>query len=231
MPTILEMAAEIVSSHASTTQLTGDELILEITKVHSALRAIEAGQPVEGAVTAEAKPALTIKQALKKDEVICMICGKGKMKTLTRHIKQVHGLKPGEYRKQFGIPSSQPLVAKSFSESRRQSALERGLGENLAKARAVRAAKLKAAKAPKAAAKPAVQVKATAKPAAKAPKKPTAKAPAKAAAKPKAPVKVKASTKAKTPVKTAPKKKATPKAKAPAKASASAPTIAETKAE
>ena len=66
-----------------------------------------------------------------------MICGKG-MKTLTRHLKTAHDLKPGQYRKQFGIPSSQSLAAKSYSESRRQMAIDRGLPEKLAKARAAR---------------------------------------------------------------------------------------------
>ena len=43
-----------------------------------------------------------------------------------------------EYRKQFDIPRSQSLAAKSYSEKRRQMAIDRGLGENLAKARAER---------------------------------------------------------------------------------------------
>ena len=47
-------------------------------------------------------------------------------------------MKPVEYRRQFDIPRTQPLAARSYSESRRQMAIERGLGENLAKARAAR---------------------------------------------------------------------------------------------
>jgi hypothetical protein len=35
-----------------------------------------------------------------KDGVICMLCGK-EMKTLPRHLKTAHGLKPSEYSKQF----------------------------------------------------------------------------------------------------------------------------------
>jgi predicted transcriptional regulator len=48
-------------------------------------------------------------------------------------------MKPTEYRKQFDIPRTQPLAARSYSESRRQMAVDRGLGENLAKARAAKA--------------------------------------------------------------------------------------------
>jgi predicted transcriptional regulator len=80
------------------------------------------------------------------------------MKTLTRHLSSAHGMKPGEYRKQFNIPSTQPLTAKNFSEGRRKTAIERGLADNLAKAREHRKAKL-SAKKPDAAAKASKPVK------------------------------------------------------------------------
>jgi len=102
---------------------------------------------------------MTLKKAFQADQVCCMICGKAGMKTLTRHLAKVHGMKPGEYRKQFGIPSSQPLTAKKFSEARKQMARDRGLADNLAKARAVRAAKNQEKKTA-AAEKPAVKPKA-----------------------------------------------------------------------
>jgi predicted transcriptional regulator len=158
MASLMEMVAEIVSAHASANQMSGDDLLAELQKVHSTLKALESGTPAEG-ISAETKPALTIKQAFKKDEVVCMICGKGGFKTLTRHLNMAHGLKPGQYRKQFNIPSSQSLSAKNYSESRRQAALDRGLGENLAKARKVRAEKIAAGKGPVKVAKPAKAVK------------------------------------------------------------------------
>ena len=151
----LELAAEIVASHASTTEMSTDELLLEIQKVYSSLQALEAGKEAPAAAAEEGKATgLTVKQAFKANEVICLVCGKGGMKTLTRHLKQMHDMKPGEYRKQFGIKSSQSLAARNFSEARRKMAQERGLAANLAKAREVRAAKLQAKKAaPKTAAK------------------------------------------------------------------------------
>ena len=110
----------------------------------SSLQQLE-GAGAEVAAAAEAKaPVITLKKAFQPDQVVCMICGKGGMKTLARHLAKVHGMKPGEYRKQFGIPSSQALTAKNFSEARRKMAQDRGLADNLAKAREVRAAKLKA---------------------------------------------------------------------------------------
>jgi len=91
----------------------------------------------------EMAPAISKKKAFGKDQVVCMICGKG-MKTLARHLRTAHAMAPGQYRKQFGIPRSQSLAARNYSESRRQLALDRGLGEKLAKAREARA-KAKAA--------------------------------------------------------------------------------------
>jgi predicted transcriptional regulator len=158
MATLLELTATIVSSHASMSELSSDELLQEIQKVYAALQKLE-GTVAEEAETVEAKaPAITLKKAFQADQVVCMICGKGGMKTLARHLAQVHKMKPGEYRKQFGIPRTQALTARNFSESRRQMAHDRGLAANLAKAREIRAAKLKTKKA-EPAAKPAKAVK------------------------------------------------------------------------
>ena len=176
MATLVEIAAQLVASHASSTPMTSDELLAEIAKVHAALKNLEAGQGVEG--VEEVKSSLSIKEAFKKNEVVCLVCGKGGFKTLARHLSTAHGMKPGAYKKQFGIPSKQALSAKSYSESRRKMAQDRGLADNLAKARGVRMANIeakketvakpaKAAKAPKAPAKAAKAPKAKAAPKAK----------------------------------------------------------------
>ena len=168
MKTILELVTEIVSAHASNTTMTTDQLVQELQTVHTALKNLESGQAVETAPVATAEevkgPALTIKQAFKKDEVICMVCGKGGFKTLKKHLATSHELTPGQYRKQFGIKSSQKLAAKNFSDARRKAAEERGMTEVLAKARAKRMANLKTRTAPakpaKAAKKPGAKAKA-----------------------------------------------------------------------
>lgn len=138
--TLLELTAEIVASHASTTAMTSEELLQEINKVFGALQQLESG--VVPAEAEEAKPpTMSLKKAFQANQVVCLICGKGGMKTLSRHLSTAHGLKPGEYRKQFNIPRTQSLTAKNFSESRREMATQRNLADNLAKARAARAAK------------------------------------------------------------------------------------------
>ncbi|HJW29305.1 MAG TPA: MucR family transcriptional regulator, partial [Saprospiraceae bacterium] len=123
MASLTEIAAQLVAAHAAQTPMTTQEMIAEISKVHDALKKLEAGQPVveEG----ESHPTLTLKDAFKKNEVVCLVCGQGGFKTLGRHLSTIHGMKQGEYKKQFGIPSKQALAAKTYSESRRKMAQER----------------------------------------------------------------------------------------------------------
>ncbi len=137
MATIMEMAAEILKAHASTTPMTKDELLAELSEVHAALTNLEKGEVIEIREQEEETPAISKKKAFGKDKIYCMICGKG-FKTLSRHLKTSHEMTANEYRQQFDIPRSQSLAAKNYSESRRQMAVDRGLADNLAKARAAR---------------------------------------------------------------------------------------------
>jgi predicted transcriptional regulator len=140
---LVELTASIVSSHAVGTEMSSDDLIQEINKVFATLKKLEAEGPAGEAASTPAAPTLSMKKAFQNDQVGCLVCGKTGFKTLTRHLKQAHDLKPGQYRKQFNIPSSQSLTAKNYSEARRKSANENNLAANLEKARAVRAAKNK----------------------------------------------------------------------------------------
>ena len=137
MATILEMAADIVAAHASTTNMSKEELVSELNEIYNALNTLEKGDALTDSVEEESVPAVTRKKAFGKDSIYCMICGKG-FKTLSRHLKTSHQMSASEYRKQFDIPRSQSLAAKNYSDKRRQMAIDRGLGEKLAKARAAR---------------------------------------------------------------------------------------------
>ncbi len=140
MATLLEMTVDIVASHAGTAPMTTDEIIQELKKVYVALQSIESGGAVEvqGVAEESTVPALTLKQAFKTNEVICMLCGKGGMKTLTRHLNQAHQLSPSQYRKQFNIPKSQSLMSKGYAQKRKEIAAGMDLGANLVKAREAR---------------------------------------------------------------------------------------------
>ena len=144
MSNLTELTAQIIAARAAKKDMSTEELQQEMQMIYSFLRGVEEGnvqpatpeQPVE-----ETKPQkINFKKVFKDNEVICLICTKG-FKALKRHLTVAHDLKPGEYRKQFGIPSKQSLVAKAYSEKWRQAANDRGQGEILAKAREARAAK------------------------------------------------------------------------------------------
>lgn len=151
---LVELTANIVSSHAASVEMTSDELLLEIQKVYQTLKNLD-NETTGDAVAApqETPVAINPKKSIQKDQIICLICGKGGFKTLSRHLKQAHDLKPGAYRKQFNLPAGIPLAAKNYSEARRQAALSNNLGENLAKGRVARLERLAAEKATPAAAK------------------------------------------------------------------------------
>lgn len=90
----------------------------------------------------EGKPVVTVEEAFREDEIICMICGKRGMKTLARHLNFVHNLKPGQYRKLFGLKRDKLLTSKRYSEERKRFAEEKVSPEMIAKARAALLAKV-----------------------------------------------------------------------------------------
>src|SRR6185369_2791663 len=165
MSILLELTAQIVSKHAAKTSMSTEQLLQNIDLIHSALKLIEEGSsPDQPEQQPEEGPTLTVKQAFKKNEVICMVCNKRGFQTLKKHLTIAHKLTPGQYRKQFGIKSSQKLAAKSFSEARSKAAIDRGMVDILAKAREKRMANIEAKKgviaARKKASVPAVRSKA-----------------------------------------------------------------------
>jgi len=161
MSNLTELAAQIIAARAAKKDMSTEEFQQEMQMVYSFLKSVEEGNvPIAVTVPPAEEPIsqkINFKQIFKKDEVICLICNKG-FKTLKRHLSKAHGLKPGEYKKQFNIPAKYALIATAYSEERKKAALDRGQGEILAKARAARVAKKAAipAKAPV----PAVKVKA-----------------------------------------------------------------------
>lgn len=98
--------------------------------------------PKDEPLLPDGKPAVPLEEAFKEDEIICMICGKGGMKTLARHLNFVHNLKPGQYRKLFGLKRDKLLTSKRYSEERKRFAEEKVSPEMIAKARAALQAKV-----------------------------------------------------------------------------------------
>lgn len=122
--TLLELTAEVVSAHVGNNKVTGEELAALIEGVHQALAGL--GQTVEEA-TADKVPVVSIRASVKPDYIVCMECGK-KQKTLKRHLQTAHGMTPDQYRRDYGLPASYPMVAENYSARRSDLARENGLG-------------------------------------------------------------------------------------------------------
>ncbi|MCK9230733.1 MAG: MucR family transcriptional regulator [Syntrophales bacterium] len=172
---LLELTTDIVVAHASTTELSPEELLQEIMMVYATLQALERDDVVEEPeappkkrgrkpkkdseqamepATEEAvqtmpvvepaapvisdEPVLSFEEAFQEDTIGCMICGRTGLKTLKKHLAVEHDMKPGQYKRKFKIPKDVNLVAPSYAAARRQMAIDRGLPEKLAAARAAK---------------------------------------------------------------------------------------------
>jgi predicted transcriptional regulator len=74
-----------------------------------------------------AKPAVDPKKSIFADRIVCLDCG-ASLKMLKRHLDTEHQMTPDEYRLKWGLPSSYPMVAAEYAETRSKLAKESGLG-------------------------------------------------------------------------------------------------------
>ena len=152
---LVELATKIVLEHGSEKK-SSETIIQEIKSVYADLKAMKNGNgnimtvaasgsqpepksvrtiPVTSPRMIKSVPAagsqMDMKANLKsisKDEVKCLICGHGGMKVLKQHLAREHHMTPKDYKKQFKLPMSMPLVSKAYHEERRTFALSSGLG-------------------------------------------------------------------------------------------------------
>jgi predicted transcriptional regulator len=137
---VLKLAAQIVMSHASMTELTPKELVEELKEIYGTLTSLEvreaiaeltSSQEVEAVREAVKKPPIPLKEIVKAKYVVCLECGK-KMRTLKTHLRKAHNLLPKEYFQRYGLDRKKyPLVCKEYSEQRRKLAIDKGLGNRL----------------------------------------------------------------------------------------------------
>jgi predicted transcriptional regulator len=140
----VEMAADIVSAHASVNEMTTEQLLGELQSVYQKLLSLAGGEvedlPAVAGSVERMEPAMPVDKAFGTDKVYCLVCGKA-FTTLKKHLSTAHGLDPKGYRKAFGIPSATPLVARNYSESKKKMAQKLGLADKLAEGRKKRAQK------------------------------------------------------------------------------------------
>lgn len=120
---LLELTAEIVSSHASNNTVAATDLPQIIREIYATMATLGTdAAPVE-----RPKPAVPIKKSVTPDYIICLDDGK-QLKMLKRHLKTAYNMSPEEYRERWGLPADYPMVAPNYAKKRSTLAKKIGLG-------------------------------------------------------------------------------------------------------
>lgn len=124
------LTVDLLSAYFANNTIPSDQLAGLIKATHEALKGIEApAGPVEPEQPAHV-PAVSVRKSLASSEhILSMIDGKP-YKMLKRHLG-THGLTPAEYRERYNLPKDYPMVAKAYSEQRRDVAAKIGLGRTV----------------------------------------------------------------------------------------------------
>lgn len=134
---LVTLTADIVSAHVSNNSIAVGDVANLVQRVHDALALL--GVPVAPAGLEKATPAMTARVSVKPDSIGCMVCG-ARHKTLKRHLQSAHSMTPQEYRAEFNLPESYPMVSSDYASTRRDWAIEMGLGKK-SRTRTMRMAK------------------------------------------------------------------------------------------
>ncbi len=120
---LLDLTSEIVSAYVSNNKVEVEKLSEVIAGVYASLSSIASEDTVE-----MIEPAVPIKKSVTPDYIICLEDGK-KFKMLRRHLLNVYGLTPEQYRERWGLPADYPMVAPNYAEKRSGLAKQIGLGK------------------------------------------------------------------------------------------------------
>jgi len=120
---MLNLAAEIISAHATHNAVPSDQLPALIQQVFNTLATVEQ----KAATPPRPEPAVPIKQSVTPGHIVCLECGK-QFSMIKRHLATDHQLTPEQYRQRWGLPASYPLVAPNYAKVRSALAKKIGLG-------------------------------------------------------------------------------------------------------
>ena len=121
---ITELTAQIAAAYVGKNNVTIDQIPEVIATTRNALLN---GEPIANGDRSVQPSKQEIKRSITDDYLISFEDGKP-YKSLKRHLRTHYDLSPEEYREKWGLPRDYPMVAPSYSESRRELAKKIGLG-------------------------------------------------------------------------------------------------------
>jgi predicted transcriptional regulator len=109
------LAANVIAPHA---------LPALIRDIHRSLIGLEPARSEGGpekpdlAQSRSVMPAATdIRKSVFPEHIVCLEDGKA-FKTLTRHLGEIHGMTPEQYRTRWDLPESYPMIAPEYAKRR-----------------------------------------------------------------------------------------------------------------
>ncbi|WP_375195221.1 MucR family transcriptional regulator [Sphingobium sp.] len=129
---ITALTVQLLSAYVSRNSVSSESLADLIKTTRRALT--EDADPASQAPAPETfTPAVSVRKSLASPNHILSLIDGTPYKTLKRHLA-AHGLTPDQYRERYNLPPSYPLVALSYSQTRRAVAERVGLGKKPAAA-------------------------------------------------------------------------------------------------
>lgn len=131
-PNAVELATELTIAWLSNpnTRTSADDVPAFLSRMHASVQSLVGGGQTPETPADEPKEyvgAVTARKSLASpDHIVSMIDGKS-YKTLRRHLA-TNGMTPAEYRERYNLKADYPMVAATYSESRRAMAKKIGLG-------------------------------------------------------------------------------------------------------
>jgi predicted transcriptional regulator len=119
---LLELTTKVIAAHVANNPIAATEVPGLIVTVHETLAALGTEK-----AAAKPEPAVSIKQSVKPDYIVCLEDGK-KLKMLKRHLKTAYNMTPAEYRERWGLARDYPMVAPNYAKTRSELAKKIGLG-------------------------------------------------------------------------------------------------------
>ncbi len=142
---LITLTADIVAAHVANNSVSIGDLPQLIANVHQALNGLGTKEPE----TPKLEPAVSIRASVKLDYIVCLEDGK-KFKMLKRHLMTHYQMTPDDYRAKWDLPADYPMVAPSYTATRKELALRIGLGRKPRAAAVAPAAKTPATRTRKA---------------------------------------------------------------------------------
>ncbi|MBF0463187.1 MAG: MucR family transcriptional regulator [Magnetococcales bacterium] len=139
---LIEYTTEIVKAYLARNELSPPQVAELIGTVYRALDGLSpdpVGVPAQKTLPEPVAvvpgpsvwvPFVPVEQAITADSIICLICGKAS-KAIRGHLTKTHRIDIPTYLANYGLPKDFPMVAPSYSATRRQLAIAAGAGEKL----------------------------------------------------------------------------------------------------